>query len=1092
MKKLIILFFIFVFGVSGLFAQTPHTFSYQGILIDNSKQPVTGNHHLIIKLYDSPFEGRELHSETFTAQIDNGVFNVVIGSQTPLQSSVAFDKQYWLGVTIDNGAELSPRTALTSVPYAEHSQTSSALSKGATGAVTTINKISGDLMLKAGTDIDLRTEGNTITISAMPQINVMPQSAPWSTGGNTASSGDFIGTTNSQPFIIKTNNLERLRVRDDGGIDIPNTTGANIGVVMKNGNRFVHNYGNDNIFVGELSGNLTMSVNSTSNYGRWNTALGSQTLTANTIGRENTAVGYRALTSNTLGRDNTAVGKEALYSNTGAGLTESLWLGSDNTAVGIQSMYSNTTGQNNTAIGAASLNSNINGIANTALGDFALNANTSGDFNTASGDFALGANTTGSYNTANGEYSMLNNISGSNNTTIGSFSDVASSGLTNASAIGYNAIVGASNSLVLGGTGADAVKVAIGVTIPTETIDVNGTARIRALPASTSTNIVVADANGVLGLNSVANLFPSSSDAWLVGGNSNPSSTVIGNDMAAGNLDVHAGGATRIHIDGTSGYVGIATPLPEQKLDVDGNIKVDNAMYGSGSLFLQGVLPVATLATAGSITLTQPATHYPAGDVILQGGQGSDYYGANLGAKILVKGWSYPGIDEGSDIILQLGNAWGGDRYLKINDESGNTRMTVVSSGNVGIATPAPTQKLDVDGRVRVRNLPVGTDNNLVTANAAGELSVRSVAALLNTTAWSLTGNSGTTFGTNFIGTTDGQNLQFRVNNELAGLLQFDGTSLLLTPDGTTIYNSNTSYGHLAFSNNSTGWANVMLGKVSGFHNTSGYGNTFAGFCAGFANTIGYENTFLGYSVGYKNIGGTFNTFIGSQAGSSNTSGSGNTFTGYTAANSNVSGSYNTFTGAGAASGSTGDYNTSIGFGSLTNNANGAYNTAAGTNANVGAGLMNATAIGAKAYVSASNSLVLGSINGVNTATASTNVGIGTTAPHSSLTSVGSFATKVQNVFPPVPVYAVQSNDHIVTAEPSGGFILITLPTAVGISGRQYTIKWVPNFGGGGAINIMPFGTERIEGAPNYLLFFAWKYVTIVSDGANWLVIGNN
>jgi len=41
----------------------------------------------------------------------------------------------------------------------------------------------------------------------------------------------------------------------------------------------------------------------------------------------------------------------------------------------------------------------------------------------------------------------------------------------------------------------------------------------------------------------------------------------------------------------------------------------------------------------------------------------------------------------------------------------------------------------------------------------------------------------------------------------------------------------------------------------------------------------------------------------------------------------------------------------------------------------------NATAIGARSYVSQSNSLDLGSINGVNGATASTQVGIGTTAP---------------------------------------------------------------------------------------------------------------
>jgi len=46
-----------------------------------------------------------------------------------------------------------------------------------------------------------------------------------------------------------------------------------------------------------------------------------------------------------------------------------------------------------------------------------------------------------------------------------------------------------------------------------------------------------------------------------------------------------------------------------------------------------------------------------------------------------------------------------------------------------------------------------------------------------------------------------------------------------------------------------------------------------------------------------------------------------------------------------------------------------------------GAALLNATAIGYRAYVTQSNSIVLGSINGTNGATVDTKVGIGTTAP---------------------------------------------------------------------------------------------------------------
>jgi len=50
--------------------------------------------------------------------------------------------------------------------------------------------------------------------------------------------------------------------------------------------------------------------------GVWNTALGFNSLTSNTIGRFNTATGDSALSSNTTGDFNTAVATDALGSNT--------------------------------------------------------------------------------------------------------------------------------------------------------------------------------------------------------------------------------------------------------------------------------------------------------------------------------------------------------------------------------------------------------------------------------------------------------------------------------------------------------------------------------------------------------------------------------------------------------------------------------------------------------------------------------------------------------------------------------------------------------------------------------------------------------
>jgi len=84
-------------------------------------------------------------------------------------------------------------------------------------------------------------------------------------------------------------------------------------------------------------------------------------------------------------------------------------------------------------------------------------------------------------------------------------------------------------------------------------------------------------------------------------------------------------------------------------------------------------------------------------------------------------------------------------------------------------------------------------------------------------------------------------------------------------------------------------------------------------------------------------------------------------------------------------SNTSGNYNTALGIYALRYNTTGGFNTAIGYNANTGSeNLTNAVAIGSNALVESSNSLVLGSINGVNYATASTKVGIGTTSPDAS------------------------------------------------------------------------------------------------------------
>lgn len=333
----------------------------------------------------------------------------------------------------------------------------------------------------------------------------------WLLTGNagTVDGTNFIGTTDNVPFNIRVDNQKAGRI---------DNSDANAFFGYQAGNANINTVGVYNTAIGN-----TALYSNTS--GALNTAIGSNALYSNTIGYFNTSVGRNALYSNVAGSNATAIGANAMYYannnaiaftnyNVAVGFealrgstTASNNWGNFNTAIGYQSLYSNTMGSNNIAIGHTALYSNTNANQNIAIGNGALytqsynpgtdwnsdnvaigyqalytNMPTStneGNQNTAIGNYALFGNNVGGNNTAVGYLAGYTTVPanangmGSNNTFIGYNTGFASSTQrTNATAIGYNAKVDASNALILGGTGIDAVNVGIGITSPANKLDI--------------------------------------------------------------------------------------------------------------------------------------------------------------------------------------------------------------------------------------------------------------------------------------------------------------------------------------------------------------------------------------------------------------------------------------------------------------------------------------------------------------------------------------------------------------------------------------------------------------------------------------------
>ncbi len=186
---------------------------------------------------------------------------------------------------------------------------------------------------------------------------------------------------------------------------------------------------------------------------------------------------------------------------------------------------------------------------------------------------------------------------------------------------------------------------------------------------------------------------------------------------------------------------------------------------------------------------------------------------------------------------------------------------------------------------------------------------------------------------------------------------------------------NNTYYGSGAGGALTTGSTNAFFGVSAGTANTEGSANAFFGFGAGSANTTGNSNSIFGWEAGFSNTLGISNSFFGEEAGRWNSTGAYNSFFGQQAGFSNL----------------TGNSNSVFGYFAGSSNDTGSNNTFLGAYADSTAGLTNATAVGYRAKATQSNSLILGSINGVNGAAASTNVGIGTTSPGAKLDVIGAY-----------------------------------------------------------------------------------------------------
>ena len=199
-SKILLLLLAFLAAACDIHAQA--TLSVQGTIQRSFGGAVDdGKYALTFKLYTAETGGTPVWSETQdNIEVIGGVYSALLGEANPL--TAGFDQVYYLGIAVDGGAELIPRTRLTSAPYALSliGQSNTFPSAGNVGVgtvspqarlhvsnpdnhvqqiISTSNDFGANLVLKAGNHegfLDVNQYAYTMG-SANKSINIVPANA---------------------------------------------------------------------------------------------------------------------------------------------------------------------------------------------------------------------------------------------------------------------------------------------------------------------------------------------------------------------------------------------------------------------------------------------------------------------------------------------------------------------------------------------------------------------------------------------------------------------------------------------------------------------------------------------------------------------------------------------------------------------------------------------------------------------------------------------------------------------------------------------------------------------------------------------------
>ena len=349
----------------------------------------------------------------------------------------------------------------------------------------------------------------------------------------------------------------------------------------------------------------------------------------------------------------------------------------------------------------------------------------------------------------------------------------------------------------------------------------------------------------------------------------------LGNDQTGSNNTCIGNSAGYDVFGGTGntslGYNALYGPTsPANAITGNGNLALGYQAFGYGS----------NLTTGSYNTAVGPYSGY---------GINTGNYNTFLGYNAIATG------DYSNSTAIGTGAAVTASNQVIIGGTSGSAQVTAVGVGGAIALWNGSAWSTGTSGQVLMSGGATGTYDFWGSGGggATGPTGPSGSAGATGATgatgptanAWLLTGNAGTTTGTNFLGTTDNHDLEFKVNNSLAGVLAYNSANTFfgggIIPNGYSSSSSNTGIGANAWNSLTSGKYNVGMGFETFQELTSAINNTAIGTFSQNAVLTGSSNTAVGTNSLLNNITGSGNTSLGDSALQAIVSGTFNTGLGY-------------------------------------------------------------------------------------------------------------------------------------------------------------------------------------------------------------------